>query len=352
MRKKNIFRKLSSMLIATAVAAVTLFPVNAFAGSNPRMNLWSDTAYSANALVNYMDSITNPASADYIPESRRIAVFDMDGTLLNETAPTYFDTILFCRRVFLDPTFTPTKKQKDTAIRVMNIIDGKDKSDLTEVLAPVMDSVYSGMTLAQYKQYVLEFMNTPVEGYTGLLKGNAFYKPMLQLIEYLQANGFKVYVVSGTDRIEARLLISGKINIPADQVIGSDYTLVATDQGSTDGLKYTYTPEDDLVIGGDLIVKNLKMNKVTAIEREIGVKPVLSFGNSSGDAAMANYVTSNNQYKSMAFMLLCDDVVRENGNLSKAESMRESCVKNGWVPVSMRDDFLTIYGDGVTRIIN
>ena len=83
--------------------------------------------------------------------------------------------------------------------------------------------------------------------------------------------------------------------------------------------------------------------------QEIGVQPVLSFGNSSGDASMAEYVTSGNPYRSLAFMLCCDDTERENGNTEKADKMYASCEEFGWIPISMKNDWSTIYGDGVTR---
>ena len=85
------------------------------------------------------------------------------------------------------------------------------------------------------------------------------------------------------------------------------------------------------------------------IAQEIGVQPVLSFGNSTGDASMAEYVTSNNKYKSLALMLCCDDTERENGNVEKAEKMVSLCEEFDWVPISMKNDWTTIYGDGVTK---
>ena len=102
------------------------------------------------------------------------------------------------------------------------------------------------------------------------------------------------------------------------------------------------------MLGGEFVVKNLKMNKVSIIIQEIGQQPVLSFGNSTGDASMAEYVTSGNPYKSLAFMLCCDDTERENGNPEKAAKMEGMCEEFGWVPISMKDDWSTIYGDGVT----
>ena len=92
-------------------------------------------------------------------------------------------------------------------------------------------------------------------------------------------------------------------------------------------------------------MKNLQMNKVSALIREIGVKPVLSFGNSHTDASMANYVIGGNKYRAAAFMVLCDDMKRENGNPKKAAAMKQSCEKSGWIPISMRDDWQTIYGE-------
>ena len=92
------------------------------------------------------------------------------------------------------------------------------------------------------------------------------------------------------------------------------------------------------------------MNKVSVINSEIGVQPVLSFGNSSGDGAMCNYTLSNNQYKSLAFMLCCDDLERENGNIKKADDMYKLCEENNWIPVSMKNDWKTIYAEGVKYI--
>ncbi len=137
------------------------------------------------------------------------------------------------------------------------------------------------------------------------------------------------------------------LNVPAWQIIGSDETLVAPDQGDTDGLSYVFDDNDSLVLGGEFIIKNLKMNKVTVIAQEIGVQPVLSFGNSTGDASMAEYVTNGNPYPSLAFMLCCDDTRRENGSESKADKMHALCDEFGWVPVSMKNDWTTIYGEGV-----
>ena len=161
---------------------------------------------------------------------------------------------------------------------------------------------------------------------------------------------FTVYVVSGTDRFIVRgIAYDSPLGLPPRNIIGSDETVVASKQGDADGLNYVFVEGDELILGGEFVVKNLKMNKVAVIIQEIGQQPVLSFGNSIGDASMAEYVTSNNRYASMAFMLCCDDTVRENGSQSKADKMFSLCENFGWVPISMRDDWTTIYGDGVTK---
>ena len=111
----------------------------------------------------------------------------------------------------------------------------------------------------------------------GMLRGEGWYRPMLQVVEYLQANDFIVYIVSGTDRFIVRGIVEGSpLDIPPRQIIGSDETVVTPDQGDEDGLSYVFDDDDELVLGGDFVIKNLKMNKVAVIAREIGQQPVLS----------------------------------------------------------------------------
>ena len=205
------------------------------------------------------------------------------------------------------------------------------------------------MTPDEFNAYIQEFKKQAMPSYDGMKRGEGFYKPMLQIIEYLKANDFTVYVVSGTDRFIVRgICYNSALDLPNSQIIGSDELLVADNQGDTDGLKYTFTDKDKLVLGGEFLIKNLKTNKVTVIAQEIGEQPVLSFGNSTGDASMAEYCTTNNKYKSLAFMLCCDDTERENGDTAKADKMFSLCDEFDWVPISMKNDWTTIYGDGVT----
>ena len=316
------------------------------------LSLWTENAPAKTALVSYVETVTDESSSDFIPVENRIAVFDMDGTILCETDPYYFDHCILVYRVLEDPDYKDKASafEKDVATRLQAKFDGDKTVEVSMVEhGQAVASAFKGMTIGEFEAYVKAFKDQPAPGYNGMTRGEAFYKPMLQIIDYLQANDFTVYIVSGTDRLIVRGLIKGSVDIPRNQLIGSDELLVATGQGDVDGMEYTFTDQDKLVTGGQFIIKTLDMNKVTAIMTEIGIQPVLSFGNSTGDSAMAEFTTTNNKYKSLAFMLCCDDLERENGNTAKADKMRELCKEFDWIPISMRDDWTTIYGEGVTR---
>ena len=343
---------LVSFLCVMVLTSVTNDTIVANAKGSDSLSYWTQDSPTKVELTGYMKDITNKNSPNYIPVEDRIAVFDLDGTLCCETDPVYFDHQLLVYRVFGDPTYKDkaTDFEKAVATKVLDFAQtGKYPEELSNEHGQAIASSFSGMTVDEFIEYVKNFKNTPMNGYKGMTKGEAFYQPMLQIINYLQKNDFKVYVVSGTDRLILRGLVEGTLPIPPSQIIGSDETIVSNNQNGEDGLTYQLKADDSLVLGGIFITKNLKMNKVTVIAQEIGQQPVLSFGNSSGDYSMAEYVVRNNKYKSMAFMLCCDDTVRENGNLSSAEKMYKKCDETGWVPISMKNDWTTIYGPGVTR---
>ncbi len=314
--------------------------------------LWTDSAPLKKQLTDFMKSITAEGSNDFIPVKDRIAVFDMDGTLCCETDPGYFDHKLLYYRVTEDPDYKDKASAEEKAVceKIKTYFEtGEYPKGLDVEHGKAVATAFKGMTPEEFDAYVKKYKEQPTIGYNNMKYGEAFYKPMLQVVDYLQANDFKVYVVSGTDRLITRGLCDGVLDIPPSQMIGSDESFVATNQGDKDGLDYTFSKDDKVITGGEFIIKNLKMNKVSVIEREIGQQPVLCFGNSSGDGAMANFTITNNKYQSGAYLLCCDDLERENGNQKKADSMRESCEKNGWTAVSMKDDWKTIYGDNVTR---
>jgi hypothetical protein len=347
-------KKFMSFMLAVALVFVLVSCASTAKSGAESLNLWTDTAPTKSALISFVEAAVDPDSPGYIPLERRIAVFDMDGTLICETDTDYFDHTLLEYRVLQDPTYKNKASQEEIEVCLKMLEINETSSPVGGMDVPHGKGVataFKGMTPDEFNAYVQEFKKIPMPGYEGMNHGEIFYRPMVQIVRYLQANGFTCYIVSGTDRFISRAIFYDSIlsDIPNSQIIGSDVSLVATNQGDTDGLSYTFQDSDQVLLGGTFLIKNLKMNKVSAIVREIGVQPVLSFGNSTGDAAMAEYVITNNPYPSLAFMLCCDDLVRENGNESKAENMYNLCEQYGWIPVSMKNDWTTIYGDGVTR---
>ena len=128
-----------------------------------------------------------------------------------------------------------------------------------------------------------------------------------------------------------------------------DVRLHSTSQGTAEGVNYTMGKDENLVRTDELIIKNLKTNKVLQISQEIGKVPVLSFGNSSGDCAMHNYALSNSKYKSAAFMLVADDDVRDHANLTEGAKREAKWREAGYYIISMKNDFKTIYGYDVVK---
>ena len=316
------------------------------------LSLWTEDAAAKRELTAYMEAVTTEGGPDYIPPVDRIAVFDLDGTLFCETDPNYFDYTLLLYRVTEDPDYKDRASdfEREVAAKIQELNEtGKAASGLEVDHGRAVASAFAGMTMEEFHDYIQEFKKLPMPSYTGMTRGEGFYRPMLQVVDFLEDNDFTVYIVSGTDRFIVRGIVDGGMDLPPRQIIGSDETVVARDQGDADGLDYVFDDDDQLVLGGEFLIKNLKMNKVCVIMQEIGQQPVLSFGNSTGDSSMAEYVTSSNPYKSLAFMLCCDDTERENGNVEKADKMFALCEEFDWVPISMKNDWTTIYGDGVTK---
>ena len=319
--------------------------------SKEYFTLWNQCE-ALTALQDYVKDVTNPNSPNYIKEDDRIATFDMDGTFVGELYPTYFESNLLEYRLLDDPTYRDIAPDdvRETAQDIRDFVRNgmklPDHFDMKHAYAAA--KAYAGMTLAEFNAYVKTYAAQPANGFNGMTYGQSFYKPMLEVFDYLKDNGFTYYVVSGSDRFICRALTEA-IGIPSNRVIGMDVKLVSSSQGTTEGVNYTFGKEEDIVRTDELIIKNLKTNKVLQIAQEIGKVPVLSFGNSGGDAAMHNYALGNNQYKSAAFMLIADDDDRDHANREKALALGQQWREAGYHVISMRDDFKTIYGDAVTK---
>ena len=339
---------LGSFSISDAMSREEISAIKVSKSGN--FKFWEKNSAAKEKLVAYVKDVTNKNSKNFIPVEDRIATFDMDGTFICETAPYYFEWMLYLNRALYDESFTPSQADREYAKNIEDAIrnTGKFPKNVDVDEEKSQESVFAGMTPAEYETYVKNFMQKPVEGLSNLKWGEAFYLPMVEVIKYLQANDFTVYVVSGSDRPTVRILACDLLKIKTNNVIGSDPKIISANQDENDGGNYVYK-KDDYLVRGHLIEKNLKMNKVSQIAREIGKQPVLAFGNSSGDTSMLNYAVYGNKYKSAAFFVLCDDLDRELGNTSKAKKCEDLANENGWTSISMKNDWKTIYGDNVKR---
>ena len=309
---------------------------------------WMDNSKAAESLNEYLRAVTDETSPDYIPRENRIAVFDLDGTLMCETYPFCFEYM-----VFTDYALNHSEEMPEDVLAVaQEIVDatgGEKPSGMSTRQAAAAAIAYKGMTMAELAKVVEDFKSSDAWGFTGMTRGEAWYKPMVELFEKLQKNGFSVYVVTATERNIVRQVIAGTLDIPPSHVIGTEYGYTATNQGDVADADYTFQSKDQIVFDGNYYGENAKTSKVDAIVREIGQQPVLAFGNSSGDLAMEVYTITGNPFRSAAYMVLADDAKREYGSFDGTATKKISYEEMGIGVISMRDDFATIYGDNVEK---
>ena len=335
------------LLILVALFCLAVFPAHAEAAG---IEFWEEDSPAMQSIVAFVEASVDENSEGYIPKADRVAVFDNDGTLYGERFPTYFNDWLYIQRALHDENYEAPEELKafaqaweDKVLRGITILDFDAKE---RELGP---KLYEGLTPDEYDEVVRRFKQLPVWGFDGMTYGEAFFQPMVSLVKYLYDHDYTIYIVSATYRDAVRVLTEGTLDeyIPRDHVIGTDLLYVASGDTDQDSMFYELKPEDELVIAGRLFIKNQKTNKATMIQQEIGRMPVLAFGNSTGDFSMATYTLQNKKYGGRAYMLLCDDTDRDYGSPETAASFKKKCDANGFYTVSMRDEFTTIYGDGV-----
>lgn len=301
-------------------------------------------------LVEYVNDITDEKSCDYIPVADRIAVFDLDGTLVGEQFPIYFEWLMYSQRVLSDPSLQKDEKMKAVAEDILYA--GEHRSipeNLEEQESLLFGKAFDKMTTDEYHSYVEDFLSQSADGFDNLTYGDAYLRPMTEIIKYLEKNKFKVYICSGTDRDAVRIMVHKFSDIPNYQIIGSDCYSEGANHDEVYYLDYQFAPDEKVMRDDKRIIKNVKASKVVQIAQEIGQKPVLAFGNSTGDISMFTYTTCGNPYKSAAFCVVPDDNEREYAYPEKTEKLKNLCQENDWHVISMKDDFLTIYGDEVTK---
>ncbi len=312
---------------------------------------WDPECEAYKRLTSFVESVVDPTSDQYLPPEERIVTTDMDGTFIHEKPPVYLDRTFAIWHVFDDPTYDAPEDLKE---RVIAGVDSYFKGTLTPEgefdFNNIIADAYKGRTPEELMNDMLRYTEeVDVVGFSGMKYSESFYKPMLEVIDYLRANDFDVWVVSATERFLARSFTGKYAGFAPDHVIASDFFIHGEDQDTEDGLDYTLQQDEDLVISGREISENGKTNKCISILNQIGRRPILAFGNSSGDYAMLNYATSNPDHEGIGFLVLCDDTVREYGDLDRATKQEKEAEDNGWVTISMAKDWSTIYGEGVEK---
>lgn len=309
---------------------------------------WSADSAAAQSLRDYVTKVTDEANADsFIPVKDRIAVFDMDGTLTCETFYTYYDTMMFIEYCLYDHPDQVSEELKQAAEEI------KPGYKADETLARNFAKAYAGMTVDEFYEYAVEFGKKYTDSFNNMRYIDGFYLPMVELVEYLYENDFTIYVISGTERTTTRAIVANspiKDYVTPNHVIGTDFEVKQPGyEDIASNMDFKYADGDDLVLTGGFIQKNLNANKSIYVEREIGQRPVLAFGNSGSDTSMMNYaIDSRNQYPAEAYMIVADDSVREWGTADWAEKSAEYS-EMGYVPISMEKDFAKIYPDTITK---
>ena len=349
-------------VIISFILLVFVFGFASCGKTTAEFEFWNECE-ALTGLKNYVSTVTDKNSPDFIPVEDRIAVFDMDGTLCGELFPEYLEYLLLAYRCLDDPDYTASDDIKEVAELIRE--SGKNYKtpnvpNFDVVHGTAQAKAFAGLTPDEFIAYVKNFLSMNAQGFEGLTYANSIYKPMINVVSYLKKNEFKVYVVSGSDRMICRAVACEALGIPENQIIGMDVNLVTTNEPQSEtneeyhynNLHYQFNDggNDVLVRGDQLWIKNLKMNKVFQIAQEIGKQPVLSFGNSSGDVSMHEYTITNNKYKSMAFMLVADDTERDHADMTETNKRIASWQERDYTIISMKNDFKTIYGYDVKKV--
>ena len=311
------------------------------------LSLWNEGTGAKKSLINYVTTVTKEGGADFIPAEDRIAVFDMDGTLACETFYTYYDTMMFIEYCLYDHPERVSEELKEVARSI------KPGYVADETLARNFAKAFAGLTVEEFYDYAASFGKKQTASFNNMRYIDNFYLPMAELVKYLYENGFEIWVISGTERTTTRAIVANspiREYVLPEHVIGTDFEVKQKGyEEESSNMNFKYENGDELVLTGGFIQKNLNANKSIYVEREIGKRPVLAFGNSGSDTSMMNYaIDSRNPYKAEAYMIVADDNVREWGT-QDWETKSADYVSRGFVPISMKNDFSVIYPDGITR---
>jgi phosphoserine phosphatase len=323
------------MRLRNLLACVVLFAIAASARAQDPLASWNDGA-SKRALVDFVARVTKEGGKDYVPPAQRIATFDNDGTLWAEQ-PMYFQLLFALDRVKALAPQRPEWKDKEP---FASLLKGDVKAALAggeHGLLEIVMASHSGMSPEEFDRIVADWLKTAKHPKSGRPITDMVYQPMLEVLRYLRANGFKTYIVSGGGVEFMRAFAESTYGIPPEQVIGSsgkqkfelrDGKAVLVKQPAVDFI-------DD------------KEGKPLAIQKVIGRRPIAAFGNSDGDLPMLQWTCSGPGAR-FCLYVHHTDAAREwaydrTSHIGKLDKGLDEAAARGWTVVDMKSAWKVIY---------
>ncbi len=287
------------------------------------------------AILDYVAAVTKDGET-FIPISERIAVFDNDGNLWSEQ-PAYFQLFFAMDRI---KALAPEHPEWKTTQPYQSVLEDDMATLMTfgeHGLIQIVMATHGGNTVAEFEQIVKDWLTTAKHPRFDRPYTDLVYQPMLELINYMKANDFKTFIVSGGGIEFMRPWVEGVYGIPKDQVIGSSIKT-----------KYDYND-------GNPVIRRLpelnfiddKEGKPEGINQYIGKKPVFASGNSDGDLQMLRW-TDSNSYSSFQLYLHHTDEAREwaydrESSIGRLDKGLDEANEKGWTVIDMKNDWKVIY---------
>lgn len=296
---------------------------------------WNDVESKKN-IIAYVEDVTNSESTNFIPVADRISTFDNDGNLWSEQ-PAYFQLFFAIDRVKALATEHPEWKNEQPFKAVLeNDMNELAKQGEHGLLQLVM-ATHSGNTTEAFEADVQSWIKTAKHPTKNVRYDELVYQPMLELLQYLRANDFKTFIVSGGGVDFMRAFVTEIYGIPEEQIIGSRIKT-----------EFDYN-------NGNPVIKRLpaidfiddKEGKPLNIQKIIGKKPVFASGNSDGDLQMLQWTDSNSN-KSFQLYLHHTDSIREwaydrDSHIGKLDKGLDEANTKGWTVIDMQKDWKLIY---------
>jgi phosphoglycolate phosphatase-like HAD superfamily hydrolase len=335
-------RRASWLVSFAALIAAVLLAAPAFAQSDP-LPSWNEGA-AKQAIVAFVEATTTEGGADFVPVAERIATFDQDGTLWVEQ-PIYSQGVYMLEQVpglvKANPSLAGVEPYKTILGGDHAAIAKLSDSDFAKLAAATL----SGMTVDAFSADVAKWIAAAKNRRWQRPYTELTYAPMQEVLEYLRANGYKTYIVTGGGQDFVRTFAEATYGIPPEQVVGS--------AGAT---SYGYDKDGKPVLTKDpkFVLNDNDAGKAEGIHLMIGRRPHAAFGNSTGDQQMLEY-TAAGDGRRLAMLVLHDDAEREYA-YGPAEGLPDSKVgtftqalydeaeRDGWIVISMKNDWKRIFG--------